>query len=83
MNAEIHQVRRSAFAPGELLQIAVAWIVLSVAISLSYIVGLLQGSGGLDYVAAAFIATATGFIFHEMGHKFAAIKLGYVAYFRI
>ena len=84
MNQENYQERRSsAFAPRELLQIAVAWVVLSVAISLSYIEGLFQGSDDITYVAAAFIATATAFIFHEMGHKFVAQRLGCVAYFRI
>jgi Zn-dependent protease len=32
---------------------------------------------------AGFIATATGFILHEMGHKYVAIRHGYVAHFRI
>jgi Zn-dependent protease len=45
--------------------------------------GLLQGVGNLDYVIAAFIATATGFILHEMGHKFVAMRRGYVAHFRL
>jgi len=73
----------SAFAPGELRQILIAWVVLSLAISIGYIEGLLQGSGDLTYVAAAFIATATAFIFHEVGHKFVAIRFGYVAHFQI
>ena len=39
--------------------------------------------GGLEVVIAGFIATATGFIIHEMGHKFVAIRHGYVAHFRL
>jgi Zn-dependent protease len=34
-------------------------------------------------VIAGFVATATGFIIHEMGHKFVAIRRGYVAHFRL
>lgn len=37
----------------------------------------------LEFVAAAIIATATGFILHEMGHKFIAVRRGYVAHFQI
>jgi Zn-dependent protease len=39
--------------------------------------------GSLEIVIAGFIATATGFIIHEMGHKFVAIRRGYVAHFRL
>ena len=74
----------SQFGPGELSSIIIAWIVLSFAITYSGIVRLFNGSGGnLDFVAAGFIATATGFILHEMGHKFVAIRHGYVAHFRL
>ncbi len=46
--------------------------------------GLVGGNtGDLEFVAAAGIATATGFILHEMGHKFVAIRRGYVAHFQI
>jgi Zn-dependent protease len=73
----------SQFAPGELRSILIAWIVLSFAISISYIEGLFSGRGGVTDIAAAFIATATAFILHEMGHKFVAIERGYVAHFQI
>jgi len=73
----------SQFSSGELLSIIVAWIVLSVAITYPNLVGLLMGTGSLDIVIAGFVATATGFILHEMGHKFVAIKRGYLAHFRL
>ncbi len=73
----------SQFGPGELRSILIAWIVLSAAISISYIEGLFSGSGGLSDILAAFIATATALILHEMGHKFVAIGRGYVAHFQI
>ena len=73
----------SQFAPGELRSILIAWFVLSFAISISYIEGLFSGRAGIIDIAAAFIATATAFILHEMSHKFVAISRGYVAHFQI
>ena len=74
----------SQFAPGEIGSIIIAWIVLSFAITYRSTVGLFNGTGiNLDFVAAGLIATATGFILHEMGHKFVAIRRGYVAHFRV
>ncbi len=73
----------SQFSPGEISSIIIAWLVLSVAITYSNFVGLLTGTGNLTVVVAGFIATATGFIIHEMGHKFVAIRHGYVAHFRL
>ncbi len=73
----------SQFSSGEVLSIIVAWIVLSVVITYQKLVGLLTGTGSLDVVIAGFVATATGFILHEMGHKFVAIRRGYLAHFRL
>ncbi len=75
--------RTSTFAPGEVGQILVAWIVLSLAISVSYLGGLFEGAGDAAGIAAAFIGTATAFILHEMGHKFVAMRFGYVAHFQV
>ena len=61
-------------------------MVLTVAISYQNILSLLTGTGNTDLlsaVIAAFIATATGFILHEMGHKLVAIQRGYIAHFRL
>ena len=73
----------SQFSSGEILSIIVAWIVLSVAITYQSLVGSFTGTGSLDVVIAGFIATATGFILHEMGHKYFAIRRGYIAHFRL
>jgi len=73
----------SQFSSGEILSIIVAWIVLSVAITYRDLIGSLTGTGSLDVVTAGFIATATGFILHELGHKFVAVRRGYVAHFRL
>src|SRR5579864_124687 len=73
----------SQFSPGELRSIILAWAVLSIALSISAFEGLLTTGTGLDDVLAAFIATFTAFVLHEMGHKFVAIRRGYVAHFQI
>jgi Zn-dependent protease len=73
----------SQFSSGEVLSIVVAWIVLSVAITYHSFLGLLNGTGGSDIVIAGFVATGTGFILHEMGHKYVAIRRGYLAHFRL
>src|SRR6266581_5615476 len=73
----------SQFSPGEISSIIIAWLVLSVAITYRNFVGLFTGMGSIEVVIAGFIATATGFIIHEMGHKYVAIRRGYVAHFRL
>lgn len=73
----------SQFSPGEIGSIIIAWLVLSFGITYGYILGAFNGTSTIDYVVAGFIATATGFILHEMGHKFVAIRHGYVAHFRL
>ena len=73
----------SQFSPGEISSIIIAWLVLSVAITYQNFLGLFTGTGSFEIVIAGFVATATGFIIHEMGHKFVAIRHGYVAHFRL
>src|SRR5438132_14236277 len=73
----------SHFSPGEVLSIIVAWLVLSASITYKNLVGLVIGTGSLDVVIAGFVATATGFILHEIGHKFVAVRRGYLAHFRL
>jgi Zn-dependent protease len=73
----------SQFNPGEISSIIIAWLVLSIAITYQNFLGLFTGTGSFEIVIAGFVATATGFIIHEMGHKFVAIRHGYVAHFRL
>jgi Zn-dependent protease len=73
----------SQFSSGEILSIIVAWIVLSVAITYQNLVGSFIGTGSFEVVVAGFVAAATGFILHEMGHKYVAIRRGYIAHFRL
>jgi Zn-dependent protease len=53
------------------------------ALSVADVEGLFSGTGSLDNIAAGFVATATGFVLHEMGHKYAAMRRGYIAHFKI
>ena len=74
----------SQFSRGEVRSIIVAWLVLSFGLSYRFIIALLGGATvDLEYISAALMATSTGFILHEMGHKFVAIRHGYVAHFQI
>ncbi|HVH15354.1 MAG TPA: site-2 protease family protein [Candidatus Angelobacter sp.] len=73
----------SQFSPGEISSVIIAWLVLSIAITYQNFLGLFTGMGSFEIVIAGFVATATGFIIHEMGHKFVAIRRGYVAHFRL
>ena len=66
---------------GEIPSIIIAWLVLSFGITYRYFLGGVLGN--LDFIAAGFIATATGFILHEMGHRYVATRYGYVARFRL
>jgi len=62
----------------ELTDIFLAYLVLTLAFSWVF--------GGINNIAETFmitsVAVGTGFIFHEMAHKFAAQRYGYFAEFR-
>ena len=73
----------SQFSKGELRSIIIAWVVLSFALSIGAIEGLFSGSGNVDVIISAFVAVFTAFVLHEMGHKFVAIRRGYVAHFQV
>ena len=82
--AEYSYMASSQFSLGEIGSILVAWVVISVAVSIGEFYNYVSGTT-VDYavVVGAFIATFTGFVLHEMGHKFVAIKHGYVAHFQV
>ena len=76
----------SQFSPHELRDIIIAWVVLSLAWGATSLLSILSGTNvvaSAEYIAALMIATITGFILHELGHKFVAIRYGYVAHFRL
>ncbi len=76
-------------SPQELLQLSVAYLVLTLDFVLVlYFGGLLNGAGVLSSVplwlaiATAAVASATAFVAHEMAHKISAQRHGYWAEFR-
>lgn len=76
----------SQFAPNEVRDILIAWAVLSIALVFQNFLDLVRGiavSTDIEVLAASAIAAATGFIIHEMGHKFVAMGYGYIAHFRL
>ena len=78
------QLTLSESGLGEIPSIIIAWMVLSFGITYRYFLGLQSGDlGNLAPIVAGFIATATGFILHEMGHRYVATQYGYVARFRL
>jgi Zn-dependent protease len=74
----------SQFSPGEIGSIHIAWVVISIAVSIGEFYNYFSGAT-IDFavVTGAFIATFTAFVLHEMGHKFLAIRHGYVAHFQV
>lgn len=68
----------------------VAWIAISLAFTIIFITpsGLLSSAGKVDPIVAliffgiSLITVGIGFILHEMGHKFLAMKYGFWAEFR-
>ena len=75
----------------EIRDLVVSWIVISVAFSIAFS-GLsvldYAGSGKLplaaflQFIPIALIVTGTGFILHELAHKYSAIHYGHQAEFR-
>ena len=69
------------FSKIEIRDLAKAWIVISIA----FAIVLSGGIFGVDFllnVILAAITVGTGFLFHELGHKFVAQKYGCFAEFR-
>jgi Zn-dependent protease len=70
----------------ELLDLLIAYVVLTIAFGLVFSGGVF-GRGGLDSLRAdSFIVSAigvgTGFVLHELAHKYAAQRYGYQAAFK-
>jgi Zn-dependent protease len=71
----------------ELVDLLIAYVVLTVAFGIMFSGVSLLGSMSLDALSAdMFIVSAigvgTGFLLHELAHKFTAIRYGYQAEFR-
>lgn len=73
---------RMAFSLKELKDIFVAWIVLSLAFA--WIISG-HGKNALGFqtaLIASLITVGTGFVLHELAHRFVALKFGALAEFR-
>lgn len=78
-------VRRVRFSPTELRHILLALVVLTFAFGLAFsggIRGPLRVDVFLGSLLLAAIAVPTGFLLHELGHKFVAQRYGCRAEFR-
>ena len=76
------------FSQREVRDIIIAWAALALAFTIVYSGGLAGGSSlfGGGFVSAyfvAFVAVGSGFVLHELMHKFTAERYGYWAEFRI
>ena len=71
---------RMSFSQKELRDIFIAWIVLSLAFAM-----LISGNAKFGFqtaLIASFITVGTGFVLHELAHRFVALKFGAIAEFR-
>lgn len=73
------------FGSREAFDLFVSWLTISIAFSI-VLLGPLRGGTGLmplHAITIAFVGVGTGFIFHELAHRFVAIKYGAKAQFRM
>ncbi len=76
------------FSQREVRDILIAWIALGLAFTIAYSGGLaggilISGTNFLSDYFIAFVAVGSGFVLHELMHKFSAERYGYWAEFRI
>ena len=69
------------FSKIELRDLAKAWIIISIAFAIVLSGGLL-GVNFFLYIVLSAITVGTGFLLHELGHKFVAQRYGCFAEFR-
>jgi len=77
------------FSQTEVRDIVIAWAALALAFTIAYGGGIAAGSSlfaGQSFVylyVVAFVAVGSGFVLHELMHKFTAERYGYWAEFRM
>jgi Zn-dependent protease len=69
------------FSQKEVRDIVIAWAALALAFTIAYRGGL--AGGFLSSYFVAFVAVGSGFVLHELMHKFTAERYGYWAEFRM
>ncbi|MFC7214084.1 metalloprotease [Saliphagus sp. GCM10025334] len=73
------------FSDRELFDLALAWIVLSVAFALLLApihLGLASAGHFATMIALSFVTVGVAFLLHELAHKVVAVRFGQVAAFR-
>lgn len=73
-----------SFSDKELFDLAIAWIILSVAFAL-LLAPIHRGATPVDFglmVALSFVTVGVAFLLHELAHKVVAIEYGQIAEFR-
>lgn len=63
------------FFPGEVFDLAKAWVALSVAFVLAF-------GGGVEMFGISALTVGAGFLLHELAHKFTAMSFGRLSMFR-
>lgn len=76
------------FSQKEVRDIIIAWAALALAFTIAYSGGIVGGSlvgiGGFpELFFISFVAVGSGFVLHELMHKFTAERFGYWAEFRM
>jgi Zn-dependent protease len=79
-----------SFSLREIRDLAICWLVISLCFSVMSLLPVRDMPYSLvleefltTYLPAVLIAVGTGFLFHEIAHKFASHRLGFRAEFRI
>lgn len=77
--------RKAVFSGIEIRDIFIAWIALSIAFVIAQrgISGFFDVGGFATYFVVSFVAVGSGFVLHELMHKFTAERYGYWAEFRM
>lgn len=76
-------VRLGVFSRLEIRDIILAWLALSAAFLLAQRGRLVFGGGLLTNIVVSVVAVGSGFVLHELMHKFTAQRYGYRAEFRM
>jgi Zn-dependent protease len=70
------------FTKGEIRDLTIAFIVLSICFAISN-VGLFDFKGFVSILPIVMIGVGVGFLLHELGHKFMAMRHGFDAEFEL
>ncbi len=75
--------RFSSISNRELSSLAIAWVVLGISFSVQYLYSTTSSLEFLTIFALTLVVVGTGFLAHELAHKFSAEKYGCLAEFKL